>query len=49
MTNYKHIPVNPETYEKVREWQIQYFGTDSVPLGETIEALLTEVNNQTEE
>jgi len=44
MTTYKHIPVSPETYEQVQEWQRQHFGTNSVPLDETVQHMLKELD-----
>jgi len=45
MTEYKHIPVSPGTYERVREWQNEHFGTDKVPFDETVQQMLDELNN----
>ena len=40
--NYKHIALQPETYEQLIEFQQDYFNTDSVPNGESVDALLLE-------
>jgi hypothetical protein len=44
--NYHHVALQPATYERLVEFQEEYFGTDSVPNGESVEALLTEYNGE---
>ena len=42
MAEYKHVALKPETYQALIEFQEQYFGTTSVPNGESVSALLSE-------
>lgn len=42
MTEYKHIALKPETYQALVSFQEEYFGTDSVPNGESVSALISE-------
>jgi hypothetical protein len=42
MAEYKHIALKPETYQALEDFQEEYFGSTSIPNGESVEALLSE-------
>lgn len=43
---YHHVALKPQTYERLVEFQEDYFGTNSVPNGESVDALLSEFNGE---
>lgn len=44
MPEYKNVALKPDTFEQLIDFQKDYFGTNSVPNGEAVEALITEYN-----
>jgi len=42
MPEYKNVALKPDTFEQLIEFEQEYFGTNSVPNGEAVEALISE-------
>jgi|GEM_PF-6277054 len=47
MPEYHHIALKPETYQTLENFQEEYFGSTSIPNGESVEALLSEYQEDT--
>lgn len=43
---YKNVALKPDTFSQLIEFEEEYFGTDSVPNGEAVEALIQEFNGE---
>jgi hypothetical protein len=42
MPDYHNVALKPDTFERLIDFEQDYFGTDSVPNGEAVEALIQE-------